>query len=83
MCWRFSLIKALRCAVGFSAYDVLSVHMCDETPGRFADYDVGDIVATNLFTRGGDEWGYDEPVRVIAREWHPDNTCILEVAEWA
>ena len=29
MRWRFSLIKTLRCAGGFSAYDVLSVHNYD------------------------------------------------------
>jgi len=60
---------------------MFSLTVTDEEPGRFASYGIGDIVHATLFVRGGDEWGYDDPVRVIARQWAPDHTCILEVAE--
>ena len=52
----------------------------NEEPGRFADYDVGDIVRLQLPSVG---WGYDGRVRVIAREFNGrTGVCRLAVDEW-
>ena len=61
---------------------MMSLTVADESPGRFADYGVGDIVNATLFVRGGDEWAFDGKVRVVARQLRPDGLCDLEVAEW-
>ncbi len=50
-------------------------------PGLFSEYGVGDIVTASLFLNS-EEWYFEGPVRIIAREWQPDNTCRLEVVEW-
>lgn len=50
-------------------------------PGTFTEYDIGDIVTVSLYLNSA-HWHYERAVRVIAREWLPDNTCRLEVATW-
>lgn len=51
-------------------------------PAEFADYGVGDIVTLDALGDKGEEWAYTGAVRVLARAWHRDGTCTLEVAEW-
>lgn len=53
----------------------------DLEPGRFSEYDVGDIVTASIF-QGSREWHFEGAVRIVAREWQPDNTCRLEVVKW-
>jgi hypothetical protein len=60
----------------------ISMTASNTAPARFADYNIGDIVSARLFTRGGRDWAFDAPVRVVARSWMPDGTCDLEVTEW-
>jgi len=50
-------------------------------PGEFGDYDIGDILTASLFLES-EYWYFEDSVRVIAREWRPDNTCRLEVVAW-
>lgn len=50
----------------------------NETPSGFGAYDVGDSVRVQAFLKGG-EWAIDDVIRVVAREWTPDNQCRLEV----
>lgn len=57
------------------------VDVTDTEPCGFEDYDVGDIVTLHAFLARGD-WAYDGPVRLLARQWHPDGRCTLEVEEW-
>lgn len=61
---------------------MISITVVDRSPAYFRDYDIGDIVATNLFVRGGDDWFFDDPVRVIGRSWAPGEGCDLEVVQW-
>lgn len=61
---------------------MISMTVTDNAPARFADYDIGDIVDTYIFTGGGEDWLFEDPVRVIARSWVPNGECELEVAEW-
>ena len=59
----------------------ITLSATDESPAQFADYDIGDIASVHLFLSDG-HWAFDAPVRIIGREWRPDNTCRLEVEEW-
>ncbi len=61
---------------------MISMTVTDDAPAAFADYDIGDIVDTYIFTGGGEDWLFDDPVRVIARSWTPNGECELEVSEW-
>ena len=59
----------------------VTITVANRPPARFADYDIGDIVKAVLFV-DSDEWYFEAPVRIIAREWYPDGICRLEVEEW-
>ena len=59
----------------------ITITASDNPPGRFADYDIGDIVQAKLNIHNA-LWTFDEPVRVLGREWTPDGACRLEVEEW-
>jgi hypothetical protein len=59
----------------------VTLSAANKAPGEFARYDVGDIVKAVLFV-DNPEWYFESPVRVIGREWRPDETCRLEVEEW-
>ena len=51
-------------------------------PADFSDYGVGDIVTLQAFLLKT-AWAYEGTVRVMARQWNPDNVCRLEVEEWS
>jgi len=53
----------------------------NRNPSPFADYDIGDIVTLQAFLARG-AWAFDEPVRVLAREWSPEGVCTVEVEQW-
>lgn len=59
----------------------VTIAAVDEKPGRFADYGIGDVVTASLFV-DSEEWYFEAPVRVLAREWRPGETCRLEVEEY-
>lgn len=61
---------------------MLSLTVSNEEPALFSSYGIGDIARAILFVRGGDEWGFDGQVRVMARQLRPDGMCDLEVAVW-
>jgi hypothetical protein len=66
-----------------SAYprNILTVSVVNETPARYADYDVGDIVRLMLHSYGFTP--YDHLVRVLTREYDPwTGRCTLVVEEW-
>ena len=48
-------------------------------PALFAQYEVGDTIKLHAHLNAGAWDPIDMSVRVIAREWHPDGTCRLEV----
>jgi hypothetical protein len=50
----------------------------DRAPAGFELYDVGDDVRVQAFLRSA-LWAVDESVRLVGREWAPDNRCRLEV----
>ena len=50
-------------------------------PATYDAYNVGDIVTLEAL-QDHDEWSFRGPVRILAREWTADDTCVLEVAEW-
>lgn len=52
----------------------------NRSPATFAQYGIGDRLRLVAFPRFP-EWSFDGTVRVIAREWTPDNVCRLEVTE--
>lgn len=55
------------------------VEVMDAEPGRFRDYDVGDVITLDI---PGALWGYRGCARVLAREYRPaSNTCELVVEE--
>ena len=60
--------------------NVLSVHVTNTAPALYSAYGIGDTVTADLWT-GNAEWWYHAAVRVIAREWYPNDTCRLEVQE--
>lgn len=60
----------------------LTLVALDAEPAGFADYDVGDIVTVQAFLKSPTEWVYESEVRILAREWRPDETCRLEVETW-
>jgi hypothetical protein len=62
-------------------YNIVKIGALDEEPGKFETYGVGDIVQAELFV-DYPQWYYSGPVRIIAREWRPQNVCRLEVEEW-
>jgi hypothetical protein len=50
----------------------------DAAPSGFSVYAVGDTVSLTAHQKYS-EWGYDNyPVRILSREWRPDNMCRLE-----
>lgn len=55
--------------------------VADCSPGRFADYDLGDIVQLTAFTRHTG-WTFDGKVRIEGRRWSDSGICDLEVTEW-
>jgi hypothetical protein len=59
----------------------ITITASDNPPGRFVEYDVGDIVRAMLHVRNP-LWAFDGLVRVMARELKPDGGCRLEVEEW-
>lgn len=59
---------------------MLELEALDAAPGRFADYDVGDVLDVLLHSYGFE--GYAARVRVTAREWRPAaGVCGLVVRE--
>ena len=60
---------------------VFTLTAVDEKPGRFVDYGIGDVVTASVFVRSS-EWYQEVPVRVVAREWRPGDSCRLEVEEY-
>ena len=62
-------------------YNIVTLSALNQEPGKFEAYGIGDILQAELFTDYAD-WHYSGPVRVIAREWRPNNVCRLEVEEW-
>ena len=69
---------ALALATSKGPRTVVSVDAMDLPPGRFRQYDVGDVVWLELYENGFD--GYEAPVRVLAREYLPEsNTCSLVI----
>ncbi len=60
----------------------LTLTAIDESPGNFADYDVGDIIKVTTNNLGGDAWGKTGNYRLRSRRWNIDNTCscVLEKA---
>lgn len=50
----------------------------DRDPAGFGLYDVGDDVRVQAFLKSA-LWAVDESVRIVGREWGPDNRCRLEV----
>ena len=61
--------------------NIVTIMATNATPGTFASYDIGDIVTAKLFP-DSTAWYFDEPVRIVAREWQPGGTCRLEVSQW-
>ena len=59
---------------------IFNLDVTDDAPGRFADYDLGDLVRCVLPSFGFG--GYDGTVRVIGREYDPaSGRCTLVVEE--
>jgi hypothetical protein len=48
-------------------------------PADFSRYRVGDTVQVNGFLKHS-LWAVDQPLRILGREWRPDNRCSLELA---
>jgi len=57
----------------------LSCVALDTDPAGFSSYNVGDTVLVQGFLKSS-QWAIDQSVRVLGREWRPDNRCTLEVA---
>lgn len=53
----------------------MRVANCD--PAGFSDYDVADRVTVQALL-DWPQWSIDQSVRIVAREWSPDDTCRLE-----
>ena len=51
----------------------------NKEPADFSRYKVGDTVQVNGFLKHS-LWAIDRPLRVLGREWRPDNRCSLELA---
>jgi hypothetical protein len=51
----------------------------DKGPADFSRYKVGDTVQVNGFLKHS-LWAIDQPLRILGREWRPDNRCSLELA---
>jgi hypothetical protein len=59
---------------------IFNLEVTDDAPGRFGDYDLGDLVRCVLPSFGFG--GYDGTVRVIGREYDPESgRCTLVVEE--
>ncbi len=55
-----------------------SVVATNVEPALFGSYDVGDTVQIQAYLQH-QEWSVDDSVRVMARQWQPNDTCRLEV----
>ena len=51
----------------------------NKEPADFSRYKVGDTVQVNGFLKHS-LWAIDRPLRILGREWRPDNRCSLELA---
>jgi len=62
-------------AIRNSAYphSLAKLSVSDSAPAGFGDYDVGDIVRVILPSFGFDGFGYDAPMRVVARGFDPQS----------
>lgn len=59
----------------------LTLTATDESPGNFADYDIGDVVKVTTNNLGGDAWGKIGNYRLRSRRWNTDNTCSCTLDE--
>lgn len=57
----------------------LSASALDTAPAGFARYNLGDVVQVQGFLKTP-QWAIDRPMRILGREWRPDNICTLELA---
>jgi hypothetical protein len=59
---------------------MVSLVASDKEPAEFALYGIGDTVRVQLLL-STTEWAFDANMRVVGREWRPDNSCRLELEE--
>lgn len=52
----------------------------DKAPGRWRDYDLGDVVSVDVCTRGAaGGWRIKDKYRIMGMQWNPDNTLRLDL----